>query len=719
MARISFSDSDRAVNVNLAAGVATVFTGSKGVLSAEAPMLSGENGFTVVSLFTIGESLAGTSGALNPYSAGVFTPVGSLDGIAAFALDASTVRVLVSHELSAAAPYRILDGAGGAVDLAAGRVTYFDLDRATMAVVDAGDAIRTVHDRDGALVTDSAQFDDPAGPARFCSSVVVEAMAYGAGRGLADRIYLTGEEVQDGSVWALDTATGDLWAVPAMGRGKWENVAPIDTGDTQHVAFLLSDDSSGSALYLYVGTKDAGDFLDRNGLRDGELFVWKSDTGELSPSSFPSGTREGTFVPVAVQDPGHAGESGYDAAGYLDAATLALAADALGAFSFRRPEDIDTDPLNPNQAVLATTGIATSSNSAGMIYTVTVGFPDGAPTADIRVVYNANTDPARGIRNPDNVDWSADGFIYVQEDPAAAGLFGGGAVNPHEVSILRLDPVTAAVLRVAEIDRDAAGPFGATDSAPGAFGAWESSGVVDVSSLFGKAPGSLFLADVQAPTILDGPVATGQLGGGGQLVLIAAPGVTPPTAVETTPLAGIDTVVGSRLADTIAGDDLANWLRGGKGADRIDGRAGNDHLAGGNGVDDLRGGRDADRVAGGGGRDTLGGGAGADVFVFAKTGDLAKKAARTDVITDFEAGLDLIHLARLDARSGHGNQAFRWIGEADFGKHAGELHYRIFDRPGTADDMRLVEGDLNGDGKADFRIVLAGTGDLDRADFVL
>ena len=29
---------------------------------------------------------------------------------------------------------------------------------------------------------------------------------------------------------AFDPATGDLWAVPDMGRGTWENVAPIDTG---------------------------------------------------------------------------------------------------------------------------------------------------------------------------------------------------------------------------------------------------------------------------------------------------------------------------------------------------------------------------------------------------------------------------------------------------------------------------------------------------------
>jgi hypothetical protein len=85
------------VNVNLAAGVATKFTGSFGVLTTEAPMLAGEGGFRVVPLFTVGETLRGTTGALNPSSTGDYTPAGVPDGIGAFRLDASTVRILVNH----------------------------------------------------------------------------------------------------------------------------------------------------------------------------------------------------------------------------------------------------------------------------------------------------------------------------------------------------------------------------------------------------------------------------------------------------------------------------------------------------------------------------------------------------------------------------------------------------------------------------------------------
>ena len=309
MPAANFTHSTRPVNVNLSVGVATWSKASVGTITTEAAMLSGEGGNRTVPLFTVGESLAATTGALNPLSAGTYTPVGVFDGIGAYRLDADTVRILVNHEIASAAPYAISDGAGGSLGVGGARISYFDLDTATFAVVDAGIAIRTIHDRAGHLVTDAAQFEIPGGLRSFCSSALVEAGAFGTGRGLADRIYFAGEEASGsahphgGSEWALDVATGDLWAVPAMGRARFENVAALDTGDTSHVAFLIDDNSSGAALRLYVGTKHpGGDFLDRNGLKDGQLFVWKSDTGELSPSDFPSGTRAGTFIPIAARE---------------------------------------------------------------------------------------------------------------------------------------------------------------------------------------------------------------------------------------------------------------------------------------------------------------------------------------------------------------------------------------------------------------------------------
>jgi serralysin len=65
------------------------------------------------------------------------------------------------------------------------------------------------------------------------------------------------------------------------------------------------------------------------------------------------------------------------------------------------------------------------------------------------------------------------------------------------------------------------------------------------------------------------------------------------------------------------------------------GREGNDLLAGGDGSDTIFGGAGTDTLMGGFGHDLLSGGADADNFVF---------NAGSDVITDFELGVDQITL---------------------------------------------------------------------------
>ncbi len=66
-----------------------------------------------------------------------------------------------------------------------------------------------------------------------------------------------------------------------------------------------------------------------------------------------------------------------------------------------------------------------------------------------------------------------------------------------------------------------------------------------------------------------------------------------------------------------------------------------------------------------------------------------------------------------------GDQDFRWIGDRDFHHKSGELRYEQRDRPGSDNDARIVEGDIDGNGRADFRIVVAGLGELDAGDLVL
>jgi 6-phosphogluconolactonase (cycloisomerase 2 family) len=120
-----------------------------------------------------------------------------------------------------------------------------------------------------------------------------------------------------------------------------------------------------------------------------------------------------------------------------------------------------------------------------------------------------------------------------------------------------------------------------------------------------------------------------------------------------------------------------------------------------------------DTITGGLGKDTMAGGLGDDKFNFDLTAESVKGANR-DVILDFSHGQgDRIDLAGIDAKSGGGNQAFKFIGKQGFHDQKGELHFI------TKAGFVLVEGDINGDGRADFQIEVQGVGKLVAGDFVL
>lgn len=552
------------------------------ILSVEdaSNMAVGLNGFKATSIFTIGETVSGTTGALNPTTAGDYTPVGILDGMGAYKLDAATVRVLANHELLhfRGNSYEVSNGSGGTFSMTGARVSYFDIDIATRQIVDSGIAYNTVYDANGNVATDlSFQNDSLNGFSRFCSSALFEAEQFGSGRGLASRIYFTGEEdgsgfnLIGGAEWALDPATGNFWAVPAMGRGAWENVTEVDTGLTNYVAFILADDSSpfnadtsdpeneASPLYLYVGEKNpSGDFLEQNGLRDGKLYVWVATSGNTLPSQFNgAGSSEpGTWVEIDnspnLAQASADGSTGFDEYGYPTQRNLWTQAEAAGAFGFSRPEDLAVNPVDGSEFVLASTGVDTydidlvSGNGADTFGTIYVGVVDfnvsGEPTAgNLTILYDGDEDTAnRALRSPDNLDWADDGFIYVQEDEAeedtASGdevLFGAGAVNPNEAGIVQIDPATGDILRVANVDRSIvldpsiANPLDAVDVDAGFAGEWESSGILDVSNLFGELPGTLFIFNVQAHGIEDqtnfnaaSRIVDGDLVEGGQLLFL-------------------------------------------------------------------------------------------------------------------------------------------------------------------------------------------------------
>jgi hypothetical protein len=153
---------------------------------------------------------------------------------------------------------------------------------------------------------------------------------------------------------------------------------------------------------------------------------------------------------------------------------------------------------------------------------------------------------------------------------------------------------------------------------------------------------------------------------------------------------------------------------GSKGNDIMFALAGNDKMDGGKGDDDLRGDAGNDQITGGLGKDLLEGGGGADRFIYTGLNDSAA-GANHDTIADFARNQgDKIDLEGIDADVIQGgNQAFH-LGGGAFNNEAGEL---IVFNDGSG--HRVIQGDVNGDGTADFEIYLDGTPNVKAADFFL
>ena len=165
-----------------------------------------------------------------------------------------------------------------------------------------------------------------------------------------------------------------------------------------------------------------------------------------------------------------------------------------------------------------------------------------------------------------------------------------------------------------------------------------------------------------------------------------------------------------------SGDDSFTSIDGTCGT--VFGEGGSDTLVGGLKADVLNGGAGADKITGGRGSDLLIDSADGEVdtFFFNSAKDSVRGVNRDTILGFSQNDGDNIDLSAIDAKKGvAGNQTFKFIGTQNFHHKAGELHFKQV----ASQDYTLMEGDINGDGKADFQIELSGLITLIKGDFVL
>jgi predicted extracellular nuclease len=175
---------------------------------------------------------------------------------------------------------------------------------------------------------------------------------------------------------------------------------------------------------------------------------------------------------------------------------------------------------------------------------------------------------------------------------------------------------------------------------------------------------------------------------------------------------GGDTLIGAQGDDELRGGDGDDQLAGGEQNDLLIGGSGVDIVNGGNGADMLDGGIGDDRIDGGAGADVLFGGAGADRmtggtgadrFVFTSIDDSLPTAR--DRVLDFNAAAgDVLDFSSIDAdTAAGGDQSFTLV--KGFSGTAGELVQRL----NNLGDTLTIRGDVDGDGAADFSLLVGAS----------
>ena len=225
--------------------------------------------------------------------------------------------------------------------------------------------------------------------------------------------------------------------------------------------------------------------------------------------------------------------------------------DINNVFQFVRIEDIARDKRHGMENVIyfadsgrgrtAAQSLDTPNfrSTNGRIWKMVLDKHDPTVVTSLTVLVEGDDNPVKTlneVHQPDNVETTKNGGLLITEDPGSSQQFPVGSTDPAATTA-RLwyvsldDPSVNEV--VASVDQSLDGGSTDVDGRPaGNQGQWESTGIVDASSAFGRGA---FLVNVQAHTLWveKGPGADNNGDGqpdftnkreGGQLMLIRIPG---------------------------------------------------------------------------------------------------------------------------------------------------------------------------------------------------
>lgn len=367
----------------------------------------------------------------------------------------------------------------------------------------------------GSILEASTPVADGMGYRRLCSASEIQ------GYGFLNSVFLSGEEVDDGVAFALDTVTGEITDLPWLGELSHENqiILPHAFLLGGKVAVLVLEDgpATESEVYLYVADT-AQDFLAGHG----QLYVLSVDDPSITQWDdlyHATGSVSASFIPL---------DWDWETQDHL---ALDEEAIAKGGFQFVRVEDAATDkrPTSVNRVYFADTGNDRDENGLlippgangqgwirGRIYELAFD-PLDLTRAQLRVMLDGDdaTAPGFGVMsNPDNVDTGL-GSLMIQEDRIGPTRALVDPLVPYDVTknakIIRYALDTGELQTVAYVNQ-------VTDHVA-RYGDWESSGIHDASPLYG--PGT-WLVDVQAHS-LDARAGVPE-GANGQLLLLQVAG---------------------------------------------------------------------------------------------------------------------------------------------------------------------------------------------------